>query len=169
MTPWLTVTVDGVPAPQGSKRARPIYRGKGTGRVFTGRVALVEMAKGLRAWRADVEAAARRAMAEAGHTAVLDCPLAVQMTFTLGPRPTRRPAWWPAGARWSRSAWWPPASKPDLSKLVRATEDALTGVAWADDARVVHITAAKAYAGDPNTPDALGAPGAVIRIWPWKG
>jgi Holliday junction resolvase RusA-like endonuclease len=36
-------------------------------------------------------------------------------------------------------------TKPDLGKLVRAVEDALTGVIWRDDARVVFYTCAKRY------------------------
>lgn len=39
-----------------------------------------------------------------------------------------------------------PAKQPDLTKLVRAVEDALTGLAWRDDAQIVQQTAAKLYA-----------------------
>ena len=35
--------------------------------------------------------------------------------------------------------------KPDLSKLVRAVEDAITGIVWKDDSQVAQITAAKKY------------------------
>jgi Holliday junction resolvase RusA-like endonuclease len=38
--------------------------------------------------------------------------------------------------------------KPDLDKLVRATKDALTGVAWVDDSQVIAVDAVKAYARD---------------------
>ncbi len=58
-----------------------------------------------------------------------------------------------------------PSVKPDLSKLIRSTEDALTDARiWTDDALVVEYRyAAKRY---PNAGrDALDAPGAVIRIW----
>lgn len=37
------------------------------------------------------------------------------------------------------------ATKPDLSKLVRAIEDALTGLAWKDDAQVTCLRAYKYY------------------------
>jgi crossover junction endodeoxyribonuclease RusA len=37
-------------------------------------------------------------------------------------------------------------NKPDTSKLLRAVEDALTQVAYADDAQVVELLATKAYA-----------------------
>ena len=35
--------------------------------------------------------------------------------------------------------------RPDLSKLIRATEDALTGIIYADDAQIVDIRAKKEY------------------------
>jgi crossover junction endodeoxyribonuclease RusA len=36
--------------------------------------------------------------------------------------------------------------KPDLSKLIRAVEDALTGVVWRDDAQVDDLAVSKRYA-----------------------
>lgn len=44
-------------------------------------------------------------------------------------------------------------SNPDLTKLVRATEDALTGLAWQDDAQVTSILANKGYANGPTGAD----------------
>ena len=38
-----------------------------------------------------------------------------------------------------------PAVKPDIDKLVRCTLDALSGVAFDDDARIVSLTAHKRY------------------------
>lgn len=38
-----------------------------------------------------------------------------------------------------------PSVKPDLDKLIRAVLDSLTGVAFKDDAQVVHVTASKMY------------------------
>lgn len=56
-----------------------------------------------------------------------------------------------------------PNKAPDLSKLIRSTEDALTQMAvWEDDSRVVSIIAAKRYPNEGE--DALPVPGAVIRI-----
>jgi Holliday junction resolvase RusA-like endonuclease len=51
-----------------------------------------------------------------------------------------------------------PAVNPDLSKLVRATEDALTGLVWADDSRVVSCLSEKFWATNDNPP------GAFIRV-----
>ena len=39
-----------------------------------------------------------------------------------------------------------PIVKPDTTKLMRALEDALTGICWRDDTQVVIQTAHKAYA-----------------------
>lgn len=162
MGPALTITVYGVPGPQGSKTARPIYKGRGKDRTFTGKTAQVESSKKVKPWRAQVEAAARIAMG--GTPYRLDGPLRADMVFTLTP-PKSRPSWWPPGERWSKRLPMRPAGYPDVSKLARSTEDALTTAgAWVDDGRVVEYgRLAKVYPG-PD-PDALAEPGAVIRIW----
>lgn len=49
-------------------------------------------------------------------------------------------------------------STPDLDKLLRAVNDALTGVAFVDDALVVHVAASKVYT--------VGTAGAAITITP---
>lgn len=41
-----------------------------------------------------------------------------------------------------------PTTRPDVTKLVRAVEDALKGVVWRDDAQVVWQTTSKQY-GEP--------------------
>ncbi len=43
-----------------------------------------------------------------------------------------------------------PDIKPDLSKLIRAIEDAMTAIIWKDDAQVVRIEASKAYGAEPG-------------------
>lgn len=39
-----------------------------------------------------------------------------------------------------------PTSKPDATKLLRSTEDALTGIAWRDDAQIIDQHVHKRYA-----------------------
>jgi len=58
-----------------------------------------------------------------------------------------------------------PISRPDLSHLIRAAEDALTSIVITDDSRIVDYgTVGKRY---PNVGvDALPYPGAIIRVWP---
>ena len=63
-----------------------------------------------------------------------DGPVRVFMAFTL-PKPKSAPK--------TRRTY--PDRKPDLSKLVRSTEDARPRLPWGDDARVVECTAAKRY------------------------
>jgi crossover junction endodeoxyribonuclease RusA len=137
----LVITVLDRPRPQGSKR--PV-RNK-----YTGRISTVESSKELPVWR---EAVKQAALDQVGQQ-MLDCPLAVSMTFTL-PKP--------AGAPKTRRTW--PMRIPDVSKLARSTEDALTAAGiWKDDARVVEYDRlAKVFPGEGV--DALDVPGAVIRI-----
>ncbi len=147
---WLLdVFVAGRPAPQGSKMARPIYRGRGQDREFTGKVAQVESSKsGVNEWRADVRAACTSAWSGREQ---LDGPLVLDVEFVR-----KRPAGAP-----KRST--PPATTaPDLSKLIRSTEDAITSSGlWADDARVVELHAHKRLAEIGETP------GARIRVRAW--
>ncbi|GIH95253.1 hypothetical protein ACFFMN_23125 [Planobispora siamensis] len=164
--PLITIHVHGNPAPQGSKR--PIGKGK-----------MIESSAAVKPWRDNVKAAAMVEIANRNRRGrpfpgPVDGPLAVEMIFTMGDKPLSRPRWWlegkiwwPTGPAWSRLLWWRPASAPDLSKLLRSTEDALTDArVWRDDARVVEYRrAAKVFIGQPGERDALRTPGAVIRIW----
>lgn len=154
----IVIVVHGQPAPQGSKR----HLGNGV---------MIEMSKKVKPWRQDVKTAALDAMTAGQigaipvHRPPLDGPLAASIVFTMREQPAGRPAWWPKGHRWSAKYRTRPASTPDLSKLLRSTEDALTGVVWKDDARVVeYVRLAKYYVGDPAG-DVLDRPGAVIRVW----
>lgn len=156
--PDLTITVYGCPAPQGSKR-------------HVGGGVMIESSKKVKPWRQDVKGYAIQAMGEAADIAEawqpLDGPLAASMVFTVRHKPTGKPTWWPTGVRCSKVLMWRPASTPDLSKLLRSTEDALTeaGV-WKDDARVVEYRRlAKFYVGDEDEDVLPSGPGAVIRIW----
>ncbi|MFI6179774.1 RusA family crossover junction endodeoxyribonuclease [Nonomuraea sp. NPDC051191] len=156
--PLITIMVYGTPGSQGSKR--PVGKNR-----------MIEQNATVKPWRQDVRQAAmdeidRRAAADEPF-ARLDGPIIAEMVFTMGDKPSGRPTWWPSGVRWSKALWWHPASAPDLSKLLRSTEDALTqaGV-WKDDARVVRYRElAKVYVGQVDEPDALRVPGAVIRLW----
>ena len=124
----------GTPIPQGSK----------TVAQHGGRAWVRDANAGkLKPWRENVATAAR--VSHSG--ARLDGHLSVDMLFLL-PRPTSaiRPY---------------PSVKPDLDKLVRAVMDGITDAdVWADDARVVELWTAKAYAADGDTP------GVIVYVTP---
>lgn len=141
----MRIIVYGQPAPQGSKRFVGISKKTGHG-------VMIESSSGVKPWRQDVVAAARAVMDAHGHT-MLDGPLRVRMVFTL-PKPASAP----------KRRVTHPDKKPDLSKLIRSTEDALTtaGV-WRDDARVVEYErTAKVYPGEDA--ESLASPGCLIVI-----
>ena len=123
--------VDGVPQPAGSKRAFPFQRkGGGLG------VRVTDDAKHGKGWRAEVAYAAR--MAYDGPP--LMGPLHVRFVFTML-RPKGH-----YGTRGLRpSAPIRPIVKPDLLKLARLAEDAMTGITWRDDAQIVEESLVKQY------------------------
>lgn len=124
----LTFDVVGVPATQGSMHARNI----------AGRAIIIQggdptrRAK-LQDWRHAIASEARRALENAGDPPPIDQPVRLELLFRL-PRPKSTPK------RVTR-----PHRKPDLDKLVRLACDALTGIVWADDARVTDLHATKTY------------------------
>lgn len=138
----MIIVVYGIPGPQGSKT----YMGQSN----AGRPVMRESSRKVKPWRQDVKGAAELVRAGA---APLDCPLSVRMVFTM-PKPVSAPK--------RRRTW--PMRTPDLSKLCRSTEDALTAAGvWADDARVVaYERLAKVFPGED--PEALEAPGVRIEI-----
>ncbi|MGW6912502.1 RusA family crossover junction endodeoxyribonuclease [Kitasatospora sp. NPDC054939] len=152
-TAEVVITVHGAPAPQGSKK-------------HVGNGIMKEMSDKLKPWRQDVKAAALSVVSQIPGWTPLDGPLGASVVFTVREQPVSRPTWWPSGRPWSKSMRWRPASTPDLSKLLRSTEDALTGVVWKDDARVAeYVRLAKYYAGDPAEDVLPFGSGAVIRVW----
>jgi Holliday junction resolvase RusA-like endonuclease len=140
----ITIVVYGEPAPQGSKRFVGVRAGRGV---------MVESSKKVKPWRQDVAAAALTSRAIYHLVGAIAGPVRVKMVFTV-----RKPLSAPKRRRTY------PSAKPDLSKLARATEDALTTAGiWEDDARVVEYSRlAKVFPGED--PDALDSPGVLIDI-----
>lgn len=129
MKPALSFTVHGAAVPKGSARA---FMPKGWSRPI-----ITSDNKNLRAWEQVVRAELQRVMSETDRTLLLllfDAPIALSFVFHM-PRPKSAPK------RVTR-----PLTKPDLSKIIRSTEDALSSVAFRDDARVVEIRAKKVFA-----------------------
>jgi Holliday junction resolvase RusA-like endonuclease len=118
----LTLTIIGLPAPQGSKR-----------HVGNGR--MIEASNKVGPWREAVVQAVSARFAELDDYTRFTEPVQVDVEFYL-PRPkTVRRLW--------------PSVPPDLDKLERGLFDALTiaGV-WADDALVIRSCSIKRYAED---------------------
>lgn len=138
--------VPGIPAPGGSKRF--VGFGKRTGRAI-----LIDAAgQRNKDWRSAVGWAAR----EVFKGELLRGPLSVRMSFIM-PRPK---AHFHQGKKRKgelrEDAPQVHTSKPDALKLGRSTEDALTGIVWADDSQTCELTLTKRY----------GTPGCSIVITP---
>ena len=132
----MTITVYGIPAPQGSKR-------------HVGNGVMIESSKKVKPWRESVKWAAIQMGAELMACEPIEGPVSVKVAFTLPkPKSARKGA--------------VPSKKPDLDKLVRSTFDALTDAGvWRDDSQVVSLQASKVY---PNGLGGLGVPGAIIIV-----
>jgi Holliday junction resolvase RusA-like endonuclease len=142
--PPIRFTVAGTPVPGGSKKA---WAHPTTGRIL---VADDSGARG-REWRARVAAVAQQAWPDGP----LEGPLVLTVTFHLA-RPKGHFGTGKNARNTRPSAPLYPANKPDTSKLVRALEDALTGVLWRDDSQVVTQHVAKRW----------GVPGADVEVRP---
>ena len=141
----MIISVYGSPAPQGSK--------KFMGKTKLGRGILLETSDKTTPWRADVMTAARGVLDELGRPAPIDGPIIARMVFSFAR---------PASVKRSKRPF--PSVYPDLSKLIRSTEDALTAAGvWRDDALVCEYTRqAKVYCNED--PEALDRPGAFIVV-----
>lgn len=140
----LYARVYGVPAPQGSKSFKGMFKSKKTGRMVP---KLAESSAKVAPWRTAVTLA----MIAAQEATPVSFDGAVRLTLQfVMPRVQSEPKGW---TRHHTKA-------PDLSKLIRCTEDAITdaGSIWVDDSRVVEVTAVKVTA-EPGE-----APGCCIVI-----
>lgn len=135
----------GKPATAGNKRAIPFKRGDGSlgVRVLEGR------RKGAtdhaQSWRSDVRDAARGVY----RGQPLEGPIRLELDFIV-PRPGGH---YRANGELSKSglAMPYPTTRPDTSKWLRAFEDALSNVVWADDSQIVEHTVRKVYGGAYET------------------
>lgn len=135
----ITIRVVGNPRPGGSKRA---FTPKG----WTRPVITEDCAKS-KEWRTDVKRAASEAM---NGRMMLEGALSLCVVFLL-PRPKGH--FGKRGLRASAPSY--PVTKPDATKLLRSTEDALTGIVWRDDAQIIHQIVRKEYAGPGQTIGAI--------------
>lgn len=133
----VVVFVPGHPKPAGSKRVFLVSKAGGPQRPV---VTDDSGAKG-RDWRVAIQHAIA-----AVHTAPpLTGPLDLSCYFTVT-RPLGH-----SGRRGLRPSAPPyPTTRPDVTKLLRAVEDAATGLLWADDAQIVTQSATKRYGARPG-------------------
>jgi len=127
-------TVYGKPQPAGSKRGFVNPRTKG--------VIITDANKNAKPWQQEVAGAAKSAMTLPSFPQT--GPLSLLLEFYLH-RPKGHFGSGKNAEKLKDSAPRSPAVKPDTSKLVRAVEDALTGIIWRDDAQIVYQVAAKHY------------------------
>ncbi len=113
--------VRGLPQPKGSARAF----------MIRGRPVITSTTRNLKQWEQLV-----RYQLQDFAGPPWEGPVSLSLTFYL-PRPKSAPK------RVQH-----PATRPDLSKLLRSVEDALTGIVYRDDAQIVSLTAVKAFATD---------------------
>lgn len=130
----ITFTVVGAPQTAGSKRAFPFRRRDGS----LGVSVTDDNAKSQN-WKRSVSVEARLAY----DGPLLEGALSVLFVF-YRPRPKGH-----FGAKGLKPSAEPyPITRPDVLKLARATEDALTGVIWRDDAQIVSERISKRW-GEP--------------------
>lgn len=144
---------EGRPVPQGSKNAKLLRRG-GQLVYKNGEPVIVQWdqaADRLNPWRKAVWTAARKVWTGG----LIAGPVRLELVFHM-----RRPKSHYTTKGLRPAAPWYHTSQPDLTKLVRAVEDALTERVWQDDRQVVETQAVKVYAsrGQPE--------GVAVKIRP---
>lgn len=145
--------VPGIPKTAGSKRAIPIFARKGDKSSWRGNVVVDDNKKG-KDWRGDIQAVAKRAY---DGDPILG-PLKLELTFVM-PRPGYH--FGTKGLKPNAPFW--PQVKPDVIKLARAVEDALTGILWRDDAQICQEPLQKHYGEKPGVLVELTPLGSVER------
>lgn len=131
----ISFVVYGKAAPAGSKTVAFNSRGDHWVR---------DASKGSYAWKKQV---AQVAGAHMAGRSLLEGPLRLSLQFVL-PRPRRHFGTGRNAQRVSAAAPARPCVRPDLTKLVRAFEDACSGIVWRDDVQIVEQEVSKVY-GEP--------------------
>lgn len=145
--PALRFRVGGLPVPEGSM----------SGYLRGGKIRIVpQNQKALKRWRGDVAKACEITLLGDLAWKPMTGPVMLALTFGFA-RPVSHPkgrTTWPTGK----------GTTGDVDKLARAVLDALTGLAYRDDAQVVTVLAAKDWCGQ-GVARHLTLPGAVVRAW----
>lgn len=149
--PWLNFFVNGIPKPSGSKNAYPYYCTE-TGRL---KIRMVDACKTRKPWMDAVAFGARRR--HQGRP--FEGPVKFLMKFYM-PRPKSHYGTGRNASVLKASAPREHLQKPDLTKLIRCAEDALTGILWVDDSQVI-------MQGPPSKEWNVAAaqPGVFVTVW----
>jgi len=140
--------VPGEAKPGGSKSAFALRRRDGSLVLRPNGSPVINItddAKGNRGWKQDVKVFAKTAYSGVP----LDGPLKVEASF-IAIRPKSHFGSGKNTNILKASAPVAPTVKPDASKYFRSTEDALSGILWVDDARIVRQNVGKDYGEMPG-------------------
>jgi crossover junction endodeoxyribonuclease RusA len=132
--------VPGIPKPAGSKS----YMGTSK----KGKAILVDSSGAAgKNWRASVQAFAR----ESYQGPPTDAPVGLTVVFRL-PRPKYHYSQSKRNGRHVKESFARayPTTRPDATKLLRAVEDALTGILWRDDSQIISQRVEKRYSEMPG-------------------
>ena len=112
--------------PQGKSRPKTVRLKNGMSHSYTPEATV------------SAEQAIRWHVSQVWHDAPLDEPISVAMVFVM-PKPKSKPkkAIWPTG-------------KPDVDNVSKLVMDALNGLLWRDDSRVVGMALTKVYGEKPG-------------------
>ncbi len=141
--PLIDIFIPGIPVPGGSKKAFKHPK--------TGAIIVMDDAKGNAGWKAVVWGEAKKQY----RGEPLAGPLEVDFAFTL-PRPKDHYGTGRNAGKVKLDAPEFHITRPDITKFIRASEDAAKGVLWGDDGQIVRQTASKEYGETP---------GVRIRVW----
>jgi Holliday junction resolvase RusA-like endonuclease len=135
----------GQPATAGNKTGFPVRGKDGRTHVAMREGRTPRSAAHAKAWRATVAMAAQDAMVRA-RLLPLCGPLRL-VAYFVRVRPSNH--YRANGQLRPRAPRWP-TTRPDSTKLLRALEDAATGICWGDDAQIVQHMTTKLYGHTPG-------------------
>jgi len=136
-TKQLQFRVYGMPRPAGSKRGFHIKK--------AGKTIVVDTNKHSKTWKGDVKDAA---LSVAPDT-LLSGPLILEVVFVM-PRPKAHYRTGRYASELKPSAPEHHINTPDVTKLMRGTEDALKGIIWVDDSLIYKQIGEKVYGERPG-------------------
>jgi len=134
----ITFFVPGVPKPSGSKRGFYVPKLK--------RVVITDDNRNSRDWKTDVQQAALKVYTQEFSRPLIEGPLKLEVTFVF-PRPKSH---FRVNGALRDSAPKDFIGRPDITKLLRAVEDALNKVVWNDDSQIILQIACKRYGPTPG-------------------